>query len=187
MGKLSKFGPIARSIAVIGATAGLVTGVTFAALTSNTVALSPNTLSSASAHLQIGSNSQGYSDTSVTGMTASLKPGVPSDPFTFYLKNTGEVDLDVSAHIPGDFTGSAIPATDVTLTLNCGGGDVSYTLAQWNAGTGVIPPTVVANGGVLTCTETATLSASYTGSGGQTVTPFNVEFTGTEATPAPAA
>jgi len=182
MGRLSKFSPIARAIAVIGATAGLVTGVTFAALTSNTVALAPNTLSSASAHLQIGSVTEVFNDTSVAGMTASLRPGVASDPFTFYLRNTGEVDLDVSAHIPGDFGGSTIPATDVTLTLNCGGGDVSYTIAQWNAGTAVVPGPVAADGGVLTCTETATLSASYSGQGGQTVTPFNVEFTGTEVT-----
>lgn len=51
MSRLSKLGPIARAVGVIGATAGLVTGVTFAALTSNTVALTPNNISVASASL----------------------------------------------------------------------------------------------------------------------------------------
>ncbi|MDB5182614.1 MAG: hypothetical protein JWO47_398 [Candidatus Saccharibacteria bacterium] len=182
MGRLSKFSPIARAVGVMGVTAGLVTGITFAALTSNTVALSPNTLSSATAHLQIGSVSEVYNDNSVTGMTATLKPGVPSSPFTFYLKNTGQSDLNVSAHVPGDFSGSAISASDITLTINCGGGDVSYTLAQWNGGSAAISANALTAGSVFTCSETATLSSSATGQGGKTVSPFSVEFTGTEVT-----
>lgn len=179
---LRKISPMVRSIGTVGAVAGLVGAVTFANLTSNVVALDPNTLTSATAHLQI-SNDGGstYSDTSVAGITANLVPGVPSAPYAFKLKNTGDIPLNVSAHIPTDFTGSLVSPNDVTLTLNCGTGDVSFTLAAWAGGSAAVNTGALAAGGAeFTCTEVVTLSGSYAGSGGQTVTPFKVEFTGTQ-------
>jgi hypothetical protein len=186
MFKLSKFSPVARAIGVIGGTAALVTGVTFANLTSNTVALDPNVLASGTAHLLIGSNTEAFTTNPVAGINNdSLLPGVPSAPFTFYLKNDGDAPLDVTVHIPTVFSGSAISPSDVKLKFECGGDPVEYTLAEWAAGTASIPGGPLAAGGTWTCTEVATLSSNYAGDGGETVQQFRVEFVGTQPTPAP--
>jgi len=177
---IRKINPMARAIGTMGAVAALVGGITFAALQSNTVALSSNTLSSATAALQIGSNSESYSDTAVAGMTATLVPGVPSSPFTFYLKNNGQSDMNITAHVPTDVSSSTIPASDITLSLDCGGGPVSFTLDAWHAGSAAIPGNPLTASNTWTCTETATLASSYSGGGGESVTPFDVQFVGNQ-------
>lgn len=176
---LRKINPMARAIGTMGAVAALAGGITFANLNTNTVALSPNTLTSATASLQIGSNSQAFSDTSVTGITATLTPGV-SVPFTFYLKNNGQSNMNITANVPTNVSGSTVPASDITLSFDCGGGPVTFTLDQWAAGSAAIPGNPLTAGSTWTCTETATLSSSYTGSGGQAVTPFDVDFVGNQ-------
>lgn len=51
---LRNINPMVRAVGTMGAVSALVGGITFAQLTSNTVALSDNQLSTASAHLKIG-------------------------------------------------------------------------------------------------------------------------------------
>lgn len=177
---IRKINPMARSIGTMGAVAALVGGITFANLNTNTVALSPNTLTSATASLQVGSNAEAFNDVSVAGMTSTLVPGVPSTPFTFYLKNNGQSDMNITAHVPTNFTGSVVAPSDVTLSLDCGGGPVAFTLDAWAAGSAAIPGNPLTAGNTWTCTETATLAASYGGSGGQAVTPFDVQFVGNQ-------
>ena len=176
---LRNINPMVRAVGTMGAVAALVGGITFADLNTNTVALSPNTLTSATASLLIGSNSEAFTTPSVTGITATLIPGVPA-PFTFYLKNSGQSDMNITASVPNGFGGSTIPATDITLGFDCGGGPVSYTLDQWAAGSAAIPGNPLTSGTTWTCTETATLSTGYTGSGGEAVKPFKVNFVGNQ-------
>ena len=180
MVNIRKTSPMFRAIGTMGVVAGLVGAVTFANLNTNTVALDPNTLASATAHLQIGSNTQAFSDTSVTGMTANLVPGVPSAPFTFYIKNTGQANMNVSAHVNTDFTLSDVSPSDVNLSIECGNGSVAFTLDAWAAGSAAIPGNPLTSGSTWTCTETATLSGSYSGQGGQSLTPFRLEFVGNQ-------
>jgi hypothetical protein len=176
--KLSNINPVARAVGTMGAIAAIVGGVTFAAFQSNTVALDPNTLTSASAALQIGSNAEAFSG-QVAGINSDMVPGTPTAPFTFYLKNNGEIPLNVSAHIPTVFT-SGIDPTKVTLAFDCGGGPVSFKLSEWAAGSAVIPGGALAAGQTWTCSETATLDASATGSGDEAVQAFRVEFVGNQ-------
>lgn len=95
---VTKRAAISRAIVSIGATMALVVGVTFANLGS-TATLTSNTLSTASADLQInttgafGSTAQGNSWTNVV-------PGNDTLPFLFDLKNNGGVNLGVTAHVP---------------------------------------------------------------------------------------
>jgi hypothetical protein len=180
MQRIRRINPLLRAIGIIGVVAGLTTAITFAALTSNTVALSPNTLASATANLQIGSNTEAFSNTSVAGMTATLVPGTTSAPFTFFLKNNGQSDMNVTAHIPTVFNASAIPPSDVTLSFDCGSGPVAFTLDAWAAGSAAIPGNPLTAGNTWTCTETATLASSYSGAGGQTVQSFDVQFVGNQ-------
>jgi len=178
---LHKINPMVRAVGTMGAVVAVVGGVTFANLQSNTVALSPNTLSSATASLAIGADTScpEGNTTSTTGLNAKLVPGQPSDPFAFCLDNTGDVPLHITAQIPTDFTGSAIPPTAVTLTINCPTiGQLSGTLDQFANPVG-FPGATLATNAPEDCTATATLSASFAGSG-QTVTPFDINFVGNQ-------
>ncbi|MDB5163394.1 MAG: hypothetical protein JWS12_11 [Candidatus Saccharibacteria bacterium] len=180
MRKLLKFSPLLRAVGVIGVVAGLVSAVTFAQLTSNTVTLTNNTLTSATAALQISNDNSTYGSTAPGMSFTTLTPGVQSSAFTFFVKNNGDVPLNITTHIPGDFTGSSIPADQVTLTINCGGGDLTKTIADLNASAWTIPGSPLANANTWTCTAKALLNSSFSGSG--SVTPFNMDFVGTQVT-----
>ncbi len=100
MGRLSKFSPIARAVAIIGVTAGMVTGVTFAAL-SSTATLTDNSIASVSAGLQIYDAPSGVYATSGKGFTITdLIPGTPTTPQVFYLKNTSTANEKVTIAVP---------------------------------------------------------------------------------------
>jgi hypothetical protein len=64
---LRNINPMVRAVGTMGAVSALVGGITFAQLTSNTVALSPNTLSTGTANLEIGAlgrnNNSGNTET----------------------------------------------------------------------------------------------------------------------------
>ena len=93
-----KMSPLLRAIGVIGAVAALVTGITFAALQSQAT-LTNNTISSATAGLQVSTDNLGFG-ASQTGFTVTgLVPGAGTTK-TFYLRNNGEVALNVTARVP---------------------------------------------------------------------------------------
>lgn len=174
---IHKINPMARAIGTMGAIMALVGGVTYAALQTNSVALADNELTSGTPLLQI-SNGNGFGN-SATGLHAALTPGQPT-PYTFYLQNNGSSPMTVTASIAaGVFSGSQIPASDVTMTLNCGSGDVTYTLDQWSGGAAAIPGTVAGGGSYATCTETVTLDSSYSPSG-QVLNYYSIDFVGNE-------
>jgi hypothetical protein len=181
MFKLHKINPMVRAVGTMGAVMAVVGGVTFASLQSNTVALTDNTLVSATAHLQIGGTNgdscAGASDGPQAGMSFSgLVPGVQSAAFPFCLSNTGDIPLNVTTGIPTVFTGT-IPPSDVTLDMTCGdGGTSSGTLSAYTGGT---PLGTLANGATTDCNAKVTLSPSYVGSGGS-VTPFEIDFVGNQ-------
>jgi len=184
MGRLSKFNPVARAIAVIGATAGLVTGVTFAALTSNTVALAPNSFALASASLEIGANCDVTGTADVPGFTnVQLSPGVESAAVPFCLANTGDVAMDITAEVPdfGVLGGGQIDPHQITLTLVCTGDQpVSGPLDQFT-GTDVVASNLGADEEV-SCSATAKLASDFDDDDGGTVPEFRIEFTGTQVT-----
>jgi len=177
--RMSKFSPIARAIGVIGGTAALVTGVTFANLTSNSVALTPNFVSTAGASLVIAASAcESAVTTSIPGFTATdLVPGGPGATINFCLGNTGDVPLTITGSIPQDLSGSIV-AQNTNLTIDCVlGTNLTANLNSW--GPGSFANSIPA-GGVANCTATVTLSNSYTGSGNQSVPAFTINFVGTQ-------
>ena len=182
---LRKINPLVRAIGTVGAIAALVGGVTFALNTSNTVALTPNDLTTATASLGIGAGTScPTSNTSTTGLQdPSLAPG-GSTSVPFCLDNTGGVPLVVSVSIPQDLTTSTA-AQDTTLTITCPiEGTLSTTLSNWSNGASFAFPNQLpfSTGNVDNCTATAALSTSYTGSGGEAIQAFSINFTGTQPT-----
>lgn len=177
---LHKINPMVRAVGTMGAVAALVTGVTFANLTSNTVALTNNTLSTATASLVIGSTSDctDVSTTSVPGMSfTNLIPGQTSAPFTFCLGNTGTIPLNVTAQIPQDLSSSSLDPSKVTLNITCGGGTITKTLADLHTSAWAFPSNPLSASGTWSCTATATLDSSVTGG---SVNPFTINFVGTQ-------
>lgn len=187
MRKFKLFNPVARAIAVIGSVTALATGVTFAALQSNTVALAPNTLAAASASLAIGAGTscpEGDTTTTPGFTNVKLVPGEESDPVAFCLDNTGDVDLDMFAQITTDFTGSAVPANQVTLTIACDTiGTVTGTLDSYSAFKPFTSPLTAADADGDHCEATALLNAGFSGSG--SVTSFGINFVGNQVATTP--
>ncbi len=186
---ISKINPMVRAIGTMGAVVAVVGGVTFAQLTTNTVTLASNTVSSASASLAIGNTADcsTTTTTNVQGMNfTKLEPGTASSPFTFCLHNTGDVPLQLTALVPGDFTGSQISPADVSLKFSCASlaAPTAQTLTTTVAALNNAPVTFLnslASKDDYSCTVTATLASTVTGGG--TLTPFNLTFTGTDTTP----
>jgi hypothetical protein len=98
--KLRQLSPIARAIGVMGAVTVLVTGVTFAAL-SSTATLSGNTLSAADSNLLVWDQPAGAFESDAPGFNVTdLIPGEGSGENFFYLQNNGDGAVHVSAHVP---------------------------------------------------------------------------------------
>jgi hypothetical protein len=97
MGTLSKFGPIGRAVAVMGVTAGMVTGVTFAALNS-TATLTNNTISTADTSLLLW-DGDSFEATAPGFTITDLVPGQGTDPQVFYFQNTSDLNEKVTARV----------------------------------------------------------------------------------------
>lgn len=87
-------GPLMRAVLIIGAVAALVTSITFAAL-NDSVTLTGNTLSSATADLNIWDGGA-YSSTATGFTVTNLVPGTPSAQYAFYLQNNSIFAMDVT-------------------------------------------------------------------------------------------
>lgn len=109
------FQPLFRAITVISAVAVLATGVTFAALQSQQVALTGNSIKTATAGLFIGTSTASF-DTSRVGFGfKDLIPGgaaVPADGNNFYLKNSGTSTLNLKVAV------STVPVNAANVDLS---------------------------------------------------------------------
>lgn len=132
---------IARAAGVITATVALVTGVTFASLSSSAT-LSDTTINSATANLTIFDGST-FSATAPGFHIANLIPGTGKE-FAMYFKNGGGVDLNLSAHIGtaptlvGFDNNSDLTKVLVTITNDKNGQVTNLTLNDLVSGTPVL-------------------------------------------------
>lgn len=180
--KFSNINPVARAVGTMGAIAALVGGVTFAALQSNVVALTPNTLTTGTATLAIAATGCDANSTGTTTPGFNNETLTPGDPVTttFCLVNTGDVPLDMFGIIPQNL-GASSAAAATTLKVECEDiGTAEASLTAWNSYQAFDTPLAVDN--AVACTATATLSESYTG-GGEGIPAFSVNFIGNEVTP----
>lgn len=100
--RFRNFQPLFRAITVISAVAVLATGVTFAALQSTQVALTGNSVQTATAGLKIGTSTASFDTSRVGFVFKDLVPGgaaVPAAGNNFYLKNTGSATLALKAAV----------------------------------------------------------------------------------------
>jgi hypothetical protein len=173
---------MARAIGTMGVVAGLVGAVTFANLTSNTVALTPNTLSTANAALAIGADTDACPEgntTSTPGLNGKLIPGGAPVTKNFCLDNTGDVPLNITATIPDDLSGSSA-AAKTTLTITCTNiGTVSGTLSGDFVTPKAFSTNPLATNTPVNCTASASLDQSF-GSNNATIPSFTINFQGTQ-------
>lgn len=175
---------IARAAGVITATVGLVVGVTFAAF-SSTATLSNNTLSTATAGLEIQTATQPFGQ-NVTGFNlTNLIPGSESTPFLFNIRTTGGVPLAITAHVPatpsftgfvaGGFSGVHIKITNA---------DSAAVVADTNLGdllTGEVPLTgTLAGNSQENLKATVLIDSSVVTGTSASVDNFDIIFTGTQ-------
>ncbi len=99
---LWSFQPIARAAMVVASVAVLATGVTYAALQSQTATLTGNSISTASADLRIGTSPSTFDTTRAGFKFTNVIPGAvpnPADGNAFYLKNYGADPMVLRASI----------------------------------------------------------------------------------------
>jgi hypothetical protein len=99
-----KLNPVARALATFTAVAGLVTGVTYAALSSSAT-LTNSTISSTTASLKIW-DGDSFESTAPGFTVTGLVPGTPSVGYPLYLKNADQpLKVTVQSSIPASFLG----------------------------------------------------------------------------------
>jgi hypothetical protein len=114
--------PLVRAISVIASVAILVTGVTYAALQSQQATLKGNSLSTGTADLRIGLDSNTYNTTQTGFSFGNVIPGNAAEPAegnSFYLKNFGSTTLALKAGIsstPANANNVDLSKTYITLT-----------------------------------------------------------------------
>lgn len=181
--------PVLRAVGVIGVVAGLVTAVTFAALTSSAT-LTANTLTSASAGLFVANGDVDATSNTDEGFAINgLVPGGDkSQPYLFNLKNTGDTPLDVTVYA----TNSAVTGvlnndkvhfcfTQIDDGLNEGvDEELCYTRTQMLNNFNALPSNPLTdNGDNILYQMTVQMDEDAVNGDGVQIAPFDLVFTGT--------
>jgi hypothetical protein len=150
-------GPLLRATAVMALVGIIVSGVTFAALTSQQAVLAGNTIETATADLRVSKDGATYND-SLTGFDfANVVPGgsaVPAAGYGFYLKNFGATNLALKlavTSVPTNPSNVDLSKVNVLLTTVGGAAPVqTFTLASLvsSAATGGVAVTNTLNAGI---------------------------------------
>jgi hypothetical protein len=183
MVQVQKINPVVRAILVVGAAAGLVVGVTFAALNSQ-ASLTGNTIS-ATAGLLVSTNGETFGG-SIPGFDFSNvvlgdTTGVSK---TFKIKNASTSNMSLKLQVPAApiFTPD-VDQSKVHVKLDCT--TVILTLASTPLSTLVSTNTAVTGdlnaGQTADCTINVTVDSDAVAGGGTsaTSTTFDLRFTGT--------
>lgn len=184
-----KLNPVVRATGIIGATAALVTGVTFAALSSSAT-LTQNTIASATANLEIDNVDEGVETGLSTdqgfAFTGVVPGGTGSNTGNFTLTNTGTAGLTVKVKSPAGPTwvGGSVNDAKVHVNISCTGGltaSITPSITDLLTGDGVAVGGTLAAASTATCTAQVTMeSDAFTGTGVSTnPTGFDLVFTGT--------
>jgi hypothetical protein len=180
---VQKINPVVRAILVVGAAAGLVVGVTFAALNSQATLIG-NTIS-ATAGLQVSTDGTTYGGSipgfSFSGVVLGDTTGVTKN---FKIKNSASAPMSLSLKIPTapNFTGGIVDQTKVHVKLDCTAPVLampSTALSALTAGEVTVTGSLTA-GATADCNMNVTLDAdAITGATTTTSDPFDLRFTGT--------
>lgn len=153
--KLSKgINPVVRAAGVISAVAIVTGGVTYAALSSSAT-LTDNTITSANASLLLW-DGDSFENTAPGFDVTGLIPGEGSGENKFYVRNAGDTNLNVTAHVPVepeapaggyDFTGwENLKITFKSYKDGCADNTVDTNMAALIAGQVALPCNNLAEG-----------------------------------------
>lgn len=144
MRRSKKFRALLRSGGIVASLVVVVSGVTFAALQSQQDVLAGNTIETATANLLISKDDTNYSASQTGFDFNSLVPGgaaMPVTGFPFYLKNSGQTDLDLKmsvSSVPVNANNIDLSRVNVLLTtMGNSGSPQSFTLQSLMTGGGV--------------------------------------------------
>lgn len=185
MVSIVRVNPLVRAVLVVGAIAGLVVGVTYAALSSS-ASLTGNTIS-ATAGLQLSTDSGATYGSSIAGfpfegVTPGDTTGVTKN---FKLKNattTGMTGLTLKIPTAVTFTGGVVDGSKVHVNLVCTTPDLtlSSNLTALSASEVTVTGTPLAAGAIADCAVTVTMDSDAITSGGPVTSgAFELRFTGT--------
>ena len=169
----------------------LVLGVGVYAVNLTEATSTANTLASSNPHLQISKNGVDFSDSVSAGLNAShISPG-HNQTVTFYMKNTGDQDLNLNVLFNATGVGNALGLTpghlenDLNVQIACtdttnvsntqGAGPAGFSVYESVQSLGATPTNVLAPDDVATCILTASLAVT-TDSGQNLV--YNATFGG---------
>jgi hypothetical protein len=183
-----RFTTIARGVAAISAVAIVAVGATFAALTSNPVTLSNNSVTVATPGLQIGKD--GTFSTIVSGFSVTgMYPGAGyKSAGTFQLKNTGDVPLILNVKVPFYTDGATLPSSKLSVALNTsnldgsGGGVNGMGMASLLGTSGVNLAPQIAPGQTINVVLQFSIASGTDVTSGATSGNFNFVITGTQPT-----
>ncbi len=122
MKKSKRMRGLKRSILIATLSVGLTGGAAYAVLSSQQNTLTSNTISTATANLQIGLNSTDFNNTHIGFDFNNIVPGGQAVPLTghpFYLRNAGGTPLSLKFMINSVPTGSSnvdLSKVDILLT-----------------------------------------------------------------------
>lgn len=157
---------------------------TFAAFTSTATATG-TTFSTTTPVLQVSTDSGVTFGTSKAGPSVTgLVPGVAGSPVTIELRNTDtdpSSDLTASLQLTASNT-NTLPGVDLTITVNCGGGDVTDTYAGWISTGHLLNVTVPHTGTPVSCVVTPTLNSGTGNSDMGKSAIFDAAFSGSVGT-----
>jgi hypothetical protein len=183
--------PLIRAISVIASVAILVTGVTYAALQSQQATLKGNSLSTGTADLRIGLDTNAFSTTQTGFSFGNVVPGstaVPADGNSFYLKNFGSTTLALKAGVsstPTNANNVDLSKTYITLTRIDTNATQKLSLASLVSGGTASPVTLnnnlAAGSAAQYKVQVSMDSDAFTGQSAD-VTGIDLVFTGTAVT-----
>lgn len=188
--KLKSRQPLLRSIWSLLAVTIILTGVTFAALQSQTASLTGNTVSSATAFLLISNDGTTFNNTKSGFNFANIIPGgaavSPTSGGVFYLKNTGTANLSIKVAVsstPSNPNNADLSKVFLVFTRVDNGTQTSFSvksLVDSFAGGGVALGDTISAGTTLEYTVKASMAIdAYNGFSGATVSGIDLSFSGT--------
>jgi hypothetical protein len=129
--------PFLRAGGVVAAVAVIVSGVTFAALQSQQVKLTGNSIQTATANLLVGSDGNNFATTQIGYAFGAIVPGgmaTPANGYPVYLKNNGGTPLALKIGVsstPSNLDSVDLTKVHVILSPDSGGGSPqNFTLQQ---------------------------------------------------------
>ncbi len=189
MDRFKNFKAISRAFGVVAAVVIVVSGITFAALQSQQVKLTGNSIQTASANLQISTDGTYYAS-SLSGFSFSaIVPGgsaVPQSGYPIFVKNTGNASLGLKfavSSVPSNPDSVDLSKVNIILTPTSSGTPQSFTLQSLitsasSGGTAISVPNSLFAGNTATFTLKVSMDGDAISGSGASLGSIDFAFSG---------